>query len=109
MKSRKEYFVSRKRLMLAALALYALSFFLFQLCFIVPGRIMSLFAIMSITLMFAVICSILAHNKKAYLFCPKCGSNKIVKVSLFGIPDSITDECPDCHEKIELYKSVNLD
>ena len=74
MKSRKEYFHSRKRLMLAALALYALSFFLFQLCFIVPGRIMSLFAIMSITLMFAVISvydsSVYdrSHNTPLYLF-----------------------------------------
>ena len=48
----------------------------------------------------AIICSVLAHRAKAYLFCPKCGSNKFIKVSLFGIPDAITDECPDCHEKI---------
>lgn len=109
MKSRKEYFNSRKSLMLVALALYALTFFLFQLCFIIPEHIVALLVIMSMTLMFAVICSILARRAKTYLFCPKCGSNKFVRVSLFGIPDSITDECPDCHEKIELYKSVNLD
>ena len=109
MKSRKEYFQSRKMLMLTALVLYALSFFLFQLCFLMLNHIIVLFATMSMTTMGAIICSVLAHRAKAYLFCPKCGSNKFIKVSLFGIPDAITDDCPDCHEKIELYKSVNLD
>ena len=109
MKSRKEYFRLRKALMFAALALYALTFFLFQLCFLMLDHVIGLFVVMTLCLMFGIICSVLAHRTKGYLFCPKCGSNKIVTVSLFGIPDSITDECPDCHEKIELYKSVNLD
>ncbi len=109
MKSRIEYFHSRKALMLTALTLYGLSFFLFQMFFLIPAHFIAVFVLMSLSLMFAVICSVLAYRKKAYLFCPKCGSNNIVKVSLFGIPDSITDECPDCHEKINLYKSIHLD
>lgn len=109
MKSRKEYFHLRKTLMLTAFVLYALSFFLFQLCFLMLNHAIVLFAIMSLLLMFAVICSILAHRNKAFLFCPKCGSDKIVKATLFGIPDSIAEECPDCHAKIELNKPVNQD
>ena len=95
--------------MLTALSLYALSFFLFQLCFLMLSHLMAIFVLMSICLMSAVIISVMAHRNKGYLFCPKCGSNRVVKTTLFGIPDSITDECPDCHEKIDLDKPINKD
>ena len=56
-----------------------------------------------------MLCSIIAHKGKEYLFCPKCGSKKIVKTTLFGIPEILYDECPDCHKKIDNDKPVNKD
>ena len=49
------------------------------------------------------------HPLHQFLFCPKCGSKKIVKTTLFGIPEILYDECPECHEKIDLDKPVNKD
>ena len=109
MKSRKEYFHSRKLFMIAALVLYLVTIFLFDLCFFVSGGYATIFVIMSITLMIAIICSIYAHRSKEYLFCPKCGSKNIVKTGFFGIPVSITDECPDCKKKINIEKSIHED
>ena len=42
-------------------------------------------------------------------FCPQCGSKRIVKNTLFGIPAEITCDCPDCGAKIDLDKPVNKD
>ncbi|MBQ1441822.1 MAG: hypothetical protein IIZ08_07890 [Clostridia bacterium] len=109
MKSIREYFNSRKLFMFLALALYCLALFFFQLCFLVKGGYVTLFAVISLALVFAVICSILGHRGKDFLFCPKCGSKKIVKTTLFGIPEILYDECPECHEKIDLDKPVNKD
>ena len=81
MKSRIEYFHSRKALMLTALTLYGLSFFLFQMFFLIPAHFIAVFVLMSLSLMFAVICSVLAYRKKAYLFCPKCGSKNITEIN----------------------------
>lgn len=109
MKSRREYFYSRKLLMIAACVMYLVTIFLIDLCFFVNGGYATIFVIMSITLMTAVICSFYAHRNKEYLFCPKCGSKNIVKTGVFGIPISITDECPDCKKKINIDKSINED
>lgn len=109
MKSRREYFHSRRMLMMAALICYALTFFLFQVCFMIRNGFATIFVIMSIILLIGIICSIYAHRGKEYLFCPKCGSKKMVQTTLFGIPDSITDICPDCKEKIDLNRPVDKD
>ena len=109
MKSRREYFNLRRALLFGAFALYALSFFLLELCFLVKGGYATIFVIMSIILMLAVICNVLGHRNKEYLFCPQCGSTKIVKNTLFGIPAEITCDCPDCGAKIDLDKPVNKD
>lgn len=109
MKSIREYFKSRRLFMFLAFTLYCAAFFVFEICFFVSGGYAALFATISLLLVFAVICSILAHRGKDYLFCPKCGSDKIVQKTLFGIPAVIHDECPECHEKIDLAKPVNKD
>ena len=109
MKSRKDYFNSRKLLMFLAFVLYCLSFFLLQLCLLVKSGYVTLFALISLSMVSAVLCSIFAHKGKEYLFCPKCGSKKIVKTTLFGLPEILYDECPDCHKKIDNDKPVNKD
>ncbi|MBQ9903114.1 MAG: hypothetical protein IJM51_12150 [Clostridia bacterium] len=110
MKSRKEYFHSRKLFSFLAFVLYCAVFFLLQLMiFVRIGYFSALFALLSLALVFAVICSILSGRNKDFLFCPKCGSKKIVKTTLFGIPDILYDECPDCHEKLDNDKPVNQD
>ena len=109
MKSRREYFRSRRLFMFLAFALYCAVIFLIQMCFIVKGGYSTLFAMISLLFVIAVICSILGHRGKDYLFCTKCGSKKIVQTTLFGIPAVIHDECPDCHEKIDLDKPINKD
>ena len=95
--------------MFLAFTLYCMVFFLLQICLFVNGGYSTLFAIMSLVFVFAAICSIFGHRGKEYLYCPKCGSKKIVRNTLFGIPAVIHDECPDCHEKIDLDKPVNKD
>ncbi len=109
MKSRRDYYSSRKALMLGAFVLYAVAFFLLELCFVVNDGYATIVCILSIFLMFGIICSILAHRNKEYLFCPQCGSKRIVKNTLFGIPAEITCDCPDCGAKIDLDKPVNKD
>lgn len=109
MKSRREYFNLRRALLFGAFALYALSFFLFQMCFLVKDHSVSILVVMSFALMFAVICHVLGRRNSEYLFCPQCGSKKIVKNTLFGIPAEITCDCPDCGAKIDLDKPVNKD
>ena len=109
MKSRREIFSSRKLFMFLALVLYCTSFFLFQLCFIVKSGYVTLFALISLSLVGAVLCSIFGHKGKAYLYCPKCGSRRIVQTTLFGIPDKLYNVCPECHEKIDNDKPVNKD
>ena len=96
MKSRQEYFYSHKLWLTIALSLYCFSLFLLDLCFFVSKGYATIFVIMS-------------HRAKEFLFCPKCGSKNIVKTGLLGLPISITDECPDCHSKIVLDKSIRLD
>lgn len=109
MKSRKDYFKTRKLLMFLAFVMYCLAFFFFQLLFLVKGGFVTLFAFISILLVGAVLCSIYGHKGKEYLFCPHCGSKRIVKTTLFGIPEILYDECPDCHEKIDVDKPMNKD
>lgn len=109
MKSRREYFNLRRALLFGAFVFYALSFFLLELCFLVKGGYATIFVIMSITLMLAVICHIMGRRNKEFLFCPQCGSKRIVKNTLFGIPAEITCDCPDCGAKIDLDKPVNKD
>ena len=109
MKSRQEYFYSHKLWLTIALSLYCFSLFLLDLCFFVSKGYATIFVIMSIALMGGIICHIMSHQAKEFLFCPKCGSKNIVKTGLLGLPISITDECPDCHSKIVLDKSIRLD
>ncbi len=109
MKSRREYFESRRALMIAAYLLYMLAVFLFDLCFFVKGGYATIAVIIALVLLGATMCSIYGHRSKEYLFCPKCGSKNIVKTGLFGIPIAITDECPDCHKKINIEKSIRED
>ena len=109
MKSRREIFSSRRLLMFLAFALYCVVFFLFQLFFLVKSGYVALFALISLSLVGAVLCSIFGHKGKDYLFCPKCGSRKIVHTTLFGIPDTLYNVCPECHEKIDNDKPVNKD
>ena len=64
MKSRRDYYSSRKALMLGAFVLYAVAFFLLELCFVVNDGYATIVCILSIFLMFGIICSILAHRNK---------------------------------------------
>lgn len=109
MKSRRDCYETRKVLMIAALLLYTLAALLLGLCFVVNGWFATIAVILSLVLLGAVMCSLYAARQKDYLFCPKCGSKNVVKTGLFGIPASITDECPDCHKKINIEKSIRED
>lgn len=109
MKSRKEYFETRKILMTAAYICYAASILLFLLCFFVQNGFATIAVIISLFLLAALTCSLYAHRQKEFLFCPKCGSKNIVKTGFLGIPISITDKCPDCKNRINIDRSINKD
>ncbi|MDD6395800.1 MAG: hypothetical protein ACI4IJ_01405 [Acutalibacteraceae bacterium] len=109
MKSRREYFESRRLLMIASRICYALSIFLIIIFCFVKNGFATIAAMMFLILMIGITCSLYAHRNKEYLFCPKCGSKNIVKTGFFGIPLSITDTCPDCKQKINIDKSINKD
>lgn len=95
--------------MILACICYAISVFLFLICIFASGGFATIAVILSLFLLGGLMCSIYAHRSGEYLFCPKCGSKNIVKAGIFGIPVSITDECPDCKNKINIDKSINQD
>lgn len=109
MKSRREYYETRKLLMICGLILYSAALFLLLLCFFVPGGFATIVVILSLFLLGGAMCGLYAHRSKEFLFCPKCGSKRIVTEGLFGIPAEIKEECPDCGCKLELDKPINKD
>ncbi len=109
MKSRKDYFETRRLLMITSRVCYILSIVMILIFIMSSGGYATIAAIMFLFLTVGVTCSIYAHQQKEYLFCPKCGSKNIVKVGFWGIPMSITDTCPDCKKKINIDKSINQD
>lgn len=109
MKSRKEYFETRRTLMIISYICYGISIFLFLLCFFIRGGFATVVVVVSLLILAALTCSLYAHRQKEFLFCPKCGSKNIVKIGFMGIPVSITDTCPDCKNKINIDKSINKD
>ncbi len=86
--------------------------FLLVLCFFINGGFVTyatIAIIISLLLFTAAMCGFYAKRCKEVLFCPKCGSENIVKKGFLGIPISITDTCPDCHKKININRSVYED
>lgn len=109
MKSRKEYFETRRLTMTVSRICYILSIVLVLVFMIASGGYATIAVCIFLLLTIGVLCSIYAHQQKEFLFCPKCGSKNIVKTGFMGIPVSITDTCPDCKNKINIDKSINKD
>lgn len=109
MKSRREYFESRRLLMIVSRICYALTIFLIVIFGFVKSGFATIAVTMFLFLMVGITCSLYAHRNKEYLFCPKCGSKNIVKTGFLGVPVSITDECLDCKQKINIDKSIYKD
>ncbi len=109
MKSRREYFESRKMLMIGSRICYIISAMLFFIALLSQSGFATIAVIIALLMLGGVMCSLYAGRQKEYLFCPKCGSKNIVKKGLSGVPASIADECPDCHAKLDLDKPVNKD
>ncbi len=109
MKSRREYYETRKILMTGSRLCYSLSFLLFFVCMFISKGFITIAALISILILGGILCSFYAHRQKEFLFCPKCGSKNIVKKAFFGMPYAITEECPDCHKKIDLDKPIDKD
>ena len=109
MKSRREYFESRKMLMIGSRVCYGISIMLLMFCVVMTSGFATVAVIIALLMLGGIMCSLYAGRQKEFLFCPKCGSKNIVKKGFLGVPSSIAEECPDCHAKLELNKPVNKD
>jgi len=109
MKSRREYFESRKMLMVGSRIFYGLSIMMLMIALRSHRGFATIAVIIALLMIGGLMCSLYAGRQKEYLFCPKCGSKKIVKTGFLGVPSSIFEECPDCHVKLDLDKPVNKD
>lgn len=109
MKSRREFFESRKMLMIGSRLCYGLTLLLLVVAVLSRGGFATIAVIIALIMLGGMMCSLYAGRQKEYLFCPKCGSKNIVKAGFLGVPSSISEECPDCHAKLELDKPVNKD
>lgn len=109
MKSRREYYESRKMLMIGSRIFYGISAILFFIALASKSGFATIAVIIALLMLGGVMCSLYAGRQKDYLFCPKCGSKNIVKKGFSGVPSTIAEECPDCHAKLDLDKPVNKD
>ncbi len=109
MKSRREYFESRKMLMIGSRICYGLSILLLVMAMLSQGGFATIAVIIALLVLGGMMCSLYAGRQKDFLFCPKCGSKKLVKSGFLGVPSSISEECPDCHARLDLNKPVNKD
>lgn len=109
MKSRKEYFETRRSTMIIARICYILCVMLVFIFLAANGGYATIAVIIFLLLTIGILFSIQAHRQKEFLFCPKCGSKNIVKIGFWGVPISITDKCPDCKNKINIDKSITKD
>ena len=109
MKSRREYFESRKMLMIGSRICYGLSILLLVMAMMSQGGFATIAVIIALLVLGGMMCSLYAGRQKDFLFCPKCGSKKLVKSGFLGVPSSISEECPDCHARLDLNKPVNKD
>ena len=109
MKSIREYYESRKMLMIGSRIFYSLSLLLFVIAMMSQSGFATIAVIIALLMLGGVMCSLYAGRQKEFLFCPKCGSKNIVKKGFLGVPSSLSEECPDCHAKLDLNKPVNKD
>ena len=109
MKSRREYYESRKMLMIGSWIFYGFSVILLLISLTKKSGFATIAVIIALLMLGGVMCSLYARRQKEFLFCPKCGSKNIVKKGFLGVPASIAQECPDCKNKLDLDKPVNKD
>ena len=96
-------------LMIGSYICYGFSLLLLLIGVVSQSGFATIAVIIALLMLGGFMCSLYAGRQKDFLFCPKCGSKSIVKTGFLGVPSSISDECPDCHAKLDLNKPVNKD